>query len=122
MMLIHLKPLMLSPIIITIASCERPVTSSHKMYFSEISKSMKTLIDIINIFTGKWKQKERAREKKRKHKREKERDIQHAYTHALNLTIVFCRLSIPFFVRPCTCPIYPSLYETFDVLCCASRG
>ena len=80
MMLIHLKPLILSPITITIASCEWPVTSSHKMYFSEISKSMKTLIDIINISTGKWKQKERAREQKREHKREEEGEISSART------------------------------------------
>ena len=47
---------------------------------SGISKSMKTLIDIINISTGKWKKKERAREKKGEHKREEEGEISSACT------------------------------------------
>ena len=48
---------------------------------------MKTLIDIINISTGEWKQKERAREKKREHKREEEGEISSARTvmHCISL-------------------------------------
>ena len=33
------------------------------------------------------------------------------YTHALYATTIFCRLSIPPSIRPCTCPIYRPLLK-----------
>ena len=83
MMLIRLKPLILSPIIKLYLHASG--LSHHRMNCN--FKSIKTLIDIINISTGRWKQKESARKKKRRHKGEEEGEISSACTlmHCISL-------------------------------------
>ena len=121
-MLIHLKPLMLSPIIIIIALCELPVTSSHKTLFQKYLNPWKHWLT-LSIFLLGTGSKRRERERRRESIRERKRERYPARVHSCTVSHCSFQPFVNSFLRsPIHMPHIPVSFGNFwCALPCISR-